>query len=159
MRRPGVVIETDGIHARVKMEKGVSCGDKGCPLSSSWIDDSQSNFYVVDAQNTIRASVGDQVLVELPDSAALSVAFLIYLFPLFVPLTAYFVLRLFVHSPVLFFLGILGGIVFSVVLIRRLDRSFIPDYRIVEFLGSGDCHLCPFLEKESPGSSGKMEFR
>ena len=152
MRRIGVIVRADGPTARVKMEKGTSCGERNCPLSSSWIDDSRSDFYVVEAQNHIGASVGDRVLVELPDLTALSVAFLLYLFPIVVALVVYLVLRLLVHSSIFLLFGVLGGVCFSMMLIRRFDRSFSPDYRIVELLDVESCHLCPLLHKEVPDS-------
>lgn len=158
MRRPGTVIGICGTYAQVKMEKGVSCGEKGCPLSTSWVDDSKGNFYVINARNCIGASIGDVVLVELKDSTALSTAFLVYIVPVIGVLVVYLALRLLVSSSVIRALGVLGSGIALAVFIRWIDRSFSPDYRIVEFLEGGNCSSCPLVQREEsdsmPPSSG-----
>ncbi|MGQ9746976.1 MAG: SoxR reducing system RseC family protein, partial [Candidatus Caldatribacteriaceae bacterium] len=93
MRRPGVVLKIEGMYAQVKMEKGTSCGERGCPWNASWVDESNGDFYVLKARNEVGASVGDVVLVEIRDSIVLAVAFLLYLFPIGGALLAYFGLR------------------------------------------------------------------
>lgn len=152
MRRPGTVIGIHGTYAQVKMEKGVSCGEKGCPLSTPWVDDSKGNFYVINARNCIGASIGDVVLVELRDSTALSTAFLIYIFPVVGVLVVYLVLRLLVSSSVILASGVLGSVIALAVFIRWIDRSFSPDYRIVEFLDGENCHSCPLIKREGSDS-------
>ncbi|MCX7667335.1 MAG: SoxR reducing system RseC family protein [Atribacterota bacterium] len=152
MRRPGTVIGVRGAYAQVKMEKGVSCGEKGCPLSTSWVDSSQSDFYVLNARNCVGASIGDMVLVELRDSTALSTAFLVYLFPVIWVLVTYLVLHLFVRSSMILVLGVLGSVAALVFFIRWVDRSFSPDYRIVDFLNTEDCCSCPLIKREESTS-------
>lgn len=147
MRQVGMVTRTCETVAWVKMEKGATCGGKDCPMSFSWIDDPRSDFYVVKAQNDIGASQGDMVLVELHDATVLFVAFLLYIVPIFVALASYLILRLFLHSFPLLFLGILGSVGTVVLFVRRFDRSFVPGYRIVEFWDSEGCSPCP-LKKE-----------
>ncbi|MEN3185814.1 MAG: SoxR reducing system RseC family protein [Atribacterota bacterium] len=153
MRRRGTVIDVCGMYAQVKMEKGVSCGEEGCPFNTSWIDDSQSDFYVVNARNCIGASKGDEVLVELQDSTALATAFLVYLFPVVGVLVTYLVLHLFVRSPLILTLGVIGSVMTFFFFIRWIDRSFAPDYQIVEFFDAGGCHSCPLVQREKPDST------
>ncbi|MGQ9473073.1 MAG: SoxR reducing system RseC family protein [Candidatus Caldatribacteriaceae bacterium] len=149
MRRPGVVLKIEGMYAQIKMEKGTSCGERGCPWNASWVDESNGDFYVLKARNEVGASVGDVVLVEIRDSIVLAVAFLLYLFPIGGALLAYFGLRSLWSSSVVLTLGVLGTLLVCGIFIRWVDRSFFPDYRIVEFLDSENCGLCPLRERET----------
>lgn len=70
----GIIIETDGVTAKIKVGRHVECKDCGaCPGSDAAI---------VTVRNTINALVGQRVLFEVKDEGALKGAFLIFVFPL-----------------------------------------------------------------------------
>ena len=87
MLKPGKVEKIEGEKAWVRMQKGTSCGEHHCPLGSTLLDDSGTDFYKVLAKNEISASIGSNAVSythldvykrqELAFSFANSSAFLI----------------------------------------------------------------------------------
>ncbi|NSW77298.1 MAG: hypothetical protein HPY68_11110 [Candidatus Atribacteria bacterium] len=67
-------------------------------------------------------------------------------------LSVYLVLRVFVFSATILTLGVLSSVIALAFFIRWIDRSFSPDYRIVEFLDDEDCHSCPLMKREGSDS-------
>lgn len=151
MKKIGQILKSDGKYSWVKMEKGASCGKGRCPLSSSLIDDSQSEFYVVKAYNTLGASPGDKVLVEIKDNIALEVAFLIYIFPILLTLFVYFLLRYLTPFVLYHYLGVAVSIAFSLSLLKKEDQKLQFNYRITDFADS-TCQSCPLSQKPAPPS-------
>lgn len=70
----GVIIETDGVTAKVKAGRHVECKDCGaCPGSDAAI---------ITVKNQLHALVGQRVAFEVKEEGALKGAFLIFIFPL-----------------------------------------------------------------------------
>lgn len=145
MLQIGKVLNTEGEYALIHVEKKSGCGGKQCPLSSSLIDDSQSDFYIIRARNDIGASSGDLVLVEVKDTTVLSIAFFLYIFPLFLSLGVYFLLEALFARHLLPLLGLFGSMAMSFLILKRLNTRFSVEYRIAALAGSKGCNTCPFL--------------
>lgn len=145
MFQVGRVLQVEGEYALVHMEKKSGCGGERCPLSSSLIDDSQSDFYTVCARNEIHASPGDIVLVAVRDQVVLTVAFLLYIVPILFALSAYALIRFFTPHEPLAILGLCGSLGGSFLLLRKLNRRFVIEYRVVDRVSSKECSVCPLL--------------
>ncbi|HXL01863.1 MAG TPA: SoxR reducing system RseC family protein [Candidatus Atribacteria bacterium] len=145
MKRIGQVVKTEGKYSWVKMERGTSCGEGKCPLSSPLIDDSKSEFYMVKAYNELSASPGDRVLVEIKDHAALGIAFLIYIFPILLTLFVYFLLRYLTPLTLYHYLGVAISIIFSFFLLKKEDQRIQINYRITD-LANSTCESCPLSD-------------
>ena len=143
MKKIGQVLKSEEKYSWVKMEKGTSCGEEKCPPSSPLIDDSKSDFYVVKAYNDLGALPGDKVLVEINDHIALGVAFLIYIFPILLTLSVYFLLRYLTPLPLYHYSGVAASIIFSFFILKKGDQKLQLNYRITDFADS-ICERCPF---------------
>lgn len=148
MRKIGQILKSEGKYSWVKMERGTSCGEGKCPLSSPLINDSKSNFYIVQAYNDLDASPGDKVLVEINDHIALGVAFLIYIFPILLTLSVYFLLRYLTSLVLYHYLGVAVSIVFSLFLLKEEDQRLQFHYRIIDFANS-TCESCPLSHNDN----------
>ncbi|MDI3542718.1 MAG: sigma-E factor negative regulatory protein RseC [Candidatus Atribacteria bacterium] len=158
MKKIGQILKNEGKYSWVKMERGTPCGEGECPLSSPLIDDSKSDFYVVQAYNDLGASPGDRVLVEINDHIALRVAFLIYIFPILLTLSVYFLLRHLTPITLYHYLGVAVSIVFSFFLLKKEDQRLQLHYRITDLTNS-TCESCPLANNDSLISPKEREKR
>lgn len=147
MRQIGLVIKTEGNRAWVKMQKGASCGEEHCPLSSSLIDDSQDDFYTVCAINSVGAKSGDQVMVEVEDLFLLRTAFMIYILPILAGILSYALLNYFLKIPSLTYTGTFLSVGIIAILLKRADRKLNFPYRIVELGTASVCISCPLKNR------------
>ena len=145
MKKIGQILKSEGKYSWVKMERGTSCGEGKCPLSSTLIDDPKSGFYVVQAYNDLGASPGDKVLVEINDHIALGIAFLIYIFPILLTLSIYFLLRHLTSIALYHYLGATISIIFSLFMLKKEDRKLQINYRITD-LANSTCESCPLSD-------------
>lgn len=141
----GKVLRAEGEYALVHVEKKSGCGGERCPLSSSLIDDSRSDFYTVSARNDIGASVGDLVLVKAKDTVLLGIAFFLYLFPILLALGVYALFRALFPQESLAILGLFGSLGVSFLFLRRLNTRLTIEYRIVDFASTKECTECPLF--------------
>jgi len=147
MLKPGKVEHLEDDRAWVKMQKGTSCGDGHCALSSTLLNDSGTDFYIVKAKNEISAPVGADVLVEVKDSMALKISFMIYLFPIILALGAYLTIKALTSNRILVGAVTLGAILISLFILKRADQTLRPDYSITGFIEGESCSQCPFIRK------------
>lgn len=85
------------------------------------------------------------MLVALRDQAVLTVAFLLYLVPVLLALTAYALLHFFFPREPIAVIGLFGGFGASFLLLRRCNERLHLEYRIVDFADSQKCIECPLL--------------
>ncbi|MCS7241603.1 MAG: SoxR reducing system RseC family protein [Candidatus Caldatribacterium sp.] len=145
MLQRGKVLHTEGAYALVHMEKGKGCGGERCPLSAPFINDARSDFYTVRARNDIHASPGDMVLVEVQDQTILAIAFFLYIIPLLFAFSVYALLRFFFSQELIAISGLLGSVGASFLLLRRLNKQFAIEYRIVDLVNPRECTQCPLF--------------
>jgi len=150
MRQVGKVLRTEGEYALVHVEKRSGCGGERCPLSSSLIDDSGSDFYTVRARNDVHARPGDTVFVEVRDTVALAVAFFLYLFPILLALGAYLLFLALFARQVLALFGLFGSLGGSFLFLRWLNTRFVVDYRVSAFAHPEACTQCPLQPGKIP---------
>lgn len=74
-----------GDTATVKLKRSSACGDN-CGSCSGC-----NNFRTVNAQNTANAKVGDLVEISMPSKTVLSAAVLVYVLPIVILVTGYFI--------------------------------------------------------------------
>lgn len=143
MLQVGRVLHVEGEYAFVHVEKKSGCGGERCPLSSSLIDDSQSDFYTIRARNEASASPGDLVFVEARDTVLLAVAFFLYLFPILLALGVYAFFRALSVSEPVAISGLLGSLGAAFLLLRRLNTRLAIEYRVVGLANPRECTACP----------------
>lgn len=78
MERTGLVIATRGEMATVSLQRHTAC--EGCGRCAAFIG--QQPEHQVEVLNSIRAGVGQRVVVEIDDRQMIKASFLLYLFPL-----------------------------------------------------------------------------
>ncbi len=82
MEQKVTVIAVEGGEALVEARRASACGDcagkASCSTMGSWAD----RFARLKVRNTVHARVGDEVLLEVPDSMLLKVAFRLYGLPM-----------------------------------------------------------------------------
>lgn len=92
MREIGLVVDTQGVSANVKIERKTACGNcKGCGLGSS--DDKS---IIIQALNQAGAKKGDYVEVDMEAPNVVKAAFIIYTLPLIS-----LILGIFISNPFL----------------------------------------------------------
>lgn len=148
MLKPGKVEEIEGGKAWVRMQKGTSCGDHHCPLSSTLLDDSGTDFYKILAKNEISASIGSNVMVEVKDALALKISFLIYLMPILLVLGTYLLVKALTSQVLLIGTATITAILISIILLKKADQLIQPEYTITGYLQDDDCSQCPFKSKK-----------
>ncbi len=94
MEQKVTVIAVEGQQALVEARRASACGDcagkASCSTMGSWSD----KFARLRVSNSVHARVGDEVLLEVPDSMLLKVAFRLY----GLPMIAFVVLGLVVRA-------------------------------------------------------------
>lgn len=148
MLKPGKVEKIEGEKAWVRMQKGTSCGDHHCPLSSTLLDDSGTDFYKILAKNEISASIGSNVMVEVKDALALKISFLIYLMPILLVLGTYLLVKALTSQVLLIGTATITAILISIILLKKADQLIQPEYTITGYLQDDDCSQCPFKGKK-----------
>ena len=82
MEQNVTVIAVEGSQALVEARRASACGDcagkASCSTMGSWAD----RFARLRVNNSLHARVGDEVLLEVPDSMLLKVAFRLYGLPM-----------------------------------------------------------------------------
>ena len=82
MEQQVTVIALQGDHAMVQGHRASACGDcagkTSCSTMGSWVE----RFIELRVKNTVHAQVGDEVLLEVPDSAVMKIAFRLYAIPM-----------------------------------------------------------------------------
>jgi len=82
MEQQVTVIAVEGDHAMVRGHRASACGDcagkTSCSTMGSWVE----RFIELRIKNTVNAQVGDEVLLEVPDSAVMNIAFRLYAVPM-----------------------------------------------------------------------------
>lgn len=84
----GTVVGLRGDRAIVKTSRSAQC--EGC-TSSHVCDHTTDSEMLVEAINNAQASVGDSVLLEVPDATFLAGSFLVYLVPIFALVAGVFI--------------------------------------------------------------------
>lgn len=133
----GVVIETRGQTAKVRISKHNDCENCGACAGSSAL--------VLDAVDELKVQAGQRVYVKVKERSTLLAAFTVYILPLLVIglgiMIGYFLsLKLMVSSELLM---VLGGIAFglaAVYILRRLDKSFFEEEEPIIVKGSEQSH-------------------
>lgn len=120
----GVVIDTCGQMAKVRISKHSDCENCGACAGSSAL--------VLDAVDEISSQAGQRVFVEVKETNTLLAAFTVYILPLLVIglgiLLGYFLSAQLMVSAELPM--VLGGILFAfaaVYILKRLDKSFLEE--------------------------------
>ncbi|QPM67762.1 SoxR reducing system RseC family protein [Atribacter laminatus] len=149
MLKPGKVEEIEGEKAWVRMQKGTSCGEHHCPLSSTLLNDSGTDFYKVLAKNEISASIGSSVMVEVKDALALKISFLIYLMPILLVLGTYLIAKALTSQVMLIGAVTIIAIFISIIILKKADKLIQPEYSITGYLRDDDCSQCPFKSKRT----------
>lgn len=89
MREEGIVKkETEGL-CEVVVRRKTACGDNCASCGGAC----KMNFQSVTAKNSAGAKAGDSVIIEMESKKVLLSAFLVYIMPIFVFATAFFVLK------------------------------------------------------------------
>jgi positive regulator of sigma E activity len=157
MLKPGKIERLENGQAWVKMQKGTSCGDGHCALSSTILDDSGTDFYIVKAKNEISAPTGSDVLVEVKDATALKIAFLIYVLPIILVLGVYLLVNALTSSRILVVgITLLAGFI-SLIILKRADKTIQPEYFITDYIQDESCSECPFIRKKEDNTTVKSE--
>ena len=149
MLKPGKVEEIEGEKAWVRMQKGTSCGEHHCPLGSTLLDDSGTDFYKVLAKNEISASIGSNVMVEVKDDLALKISFLIYLMPILLVLGTYLIVKALTPQVMLIGVVTIIAMLISIIILKKADKIIQPEYSITGYLQDDDCSQCPFKSKKT----------
>lgn len=92
MNQTGIVIDTHGDIAKVKLQKHSACGDCGAcqhGVENMVID--------IEALNEIHAETGDFVTVDLETANVLGAAFIVYVIPLVMFLVSMFLTKTFME--------------------------------------------------------------
>ncbi len=127
MQETGIVREIDKENAVVELTLVSSCAN--CALHSV-CNPSEVEKPVLTAANPIHAKVGDWVKLEMNPGAAVTSAFLIFIFPLIGLVAGYFAGHPFGHSAEI--LGTIAGFALFLFVVKLLDpiltkkRSFKP---------------------------------
>jgi len=83
MQQQVTVIALEGRDAIVRGQRASACGGcagkTSCSTLGSWVD----RFVDLRVKNAVNAQVGDEVLLEVPDSAVMKIAFKLYALPMF----------------------------------------------------------------------------
>ncbi|HCU22733.1 MAG TPA: hypothetical protein DF698_07620 [Candidatus Atribacteria bacterium] len=157
MLKPGKVEEIEGEKAWVRMQKGTNCGEHHCPLSSTLLNDSGTDFYKVLAKNEISASIGSSVMVEIKDALALKISFLIYLMPILLVLGTYLIVKALTSQVMLIGAVTIIAILISIIILKKADQLIQPEYSITGYLQDDDCSQCPFKGKKSKEEEGDFQ--
>ena len=158
MLKPGKIERMENGRAWVKMQKCANCGEGHCALSSTIIDDSGTDFYVIKAKNEISAPVGSEVLVEVKDTTALKIAFLIYILPIILVLGAYLLMKALTSSRILVGVIPFVALVISLIILKRADKTIQPEYLITDYIQDDSCSECPFIRKKEDNTMVKSEM-
>ena len=149
MLRPGKIEQLEGEKAWVRMKKGTGCsGNHHCPLSSTILDDSGTDFYKILAKNEISAPIGANVLVEIKDNMALKISFFIYLLPIILVLGAYLLAHVLTSNRFLEGFATIGAVLIAIIVLKRVDRTLEPNFSITGYFQDEDCSQCPFINKK-----------
>jgi len=82
MQQQVTVMSLEGDQALVRGRRASACGGcagkTSCSTMGSWVE----RFVELRIKNTLAAQVGDEILLEVPDSAVMTVAFRLYALPM-----------------------------------------------------------------------------
>lgn len=149
---PGLVVSNNGDMAKVQMTRMAACSGRhdNCPWNAL-IENIPKEEFLVEAKNPLGAKPGYKVEVEISSKGFYRALFLIYILPLAGLLVGY-LSGLMIAT--LFGLSNYGGIsrgiftavglVISLLVIKKADKSYHPDYTITRFLSSAIPGCTPF---------------
>ena len=141
MRQNGLVTKVDGGRATVSLGGGSECSS--CSSRHSCFSLSGSRMRKIEAvlENTVGASVGDLVQVELMPMASLAIISVSFLLPVALLMAGYFVAMPAgpLQGAAGAGIGLAAGIVVSVVLNRKLAARKDFNLRITGIVDSPDC--------------------
>lgn len=96
MHRTGTVRRLDGEFAKVVIKRQTACGEN-CANCGGCLE----KYNEITAKNSIGATVGDTVVIEMEDKTVLSAAFWVYIFPLIIFFAGYGVFYMLKVSEIL----------------------------------------------------------
>lgn len=122
MKNFGTIIALDDENALIEVKRSTSCGEK----CGSCASNCKNKTMVIGVKNTLNAKIGEKVEVESESKRILSIAFLIYIFPIIM-----FILGVYLSNLIMGYMGkginelvsIAVGIVFVVVILLMI-RSY-----------------------------------
>jgi len=152
MEQQVTVIAVEGHEAVVSGRRASACGDcagkTSCATMGSWVE----RVIELRVHNKIGAKAGDRVVLEVPDSAVLRIAFRLYALPMVAFIAAGLVMRslaLYLGWPAVEAVAALGGLiaVLSYYLWYKSHLAGIAskstaglDVRIVRIIGASSGH-------------------
>jgi len=125
------VIAIEGCEAIVRGHRASACGNcagkTSCSTMGSWVE----RFIELRIKNTVNAQVGDEVLLEVPDSAVMRIAFRLYAMPMLAFVVSGFAVRgvaLWMGWPAAEAIAALAG--FAAVLIYYIGyKLYLADHQ------------------------------
>lgn len=121
MIQRGIVQEVDGNTARVAVGGGEGCSTCNARESCMSITGRQPEAKLIEVENTLEASVGDAVELELPVSATMRVIALIFLLPVALLVAGYWVMM--PGGSTSGALGAVGGLAVGIAVALAANRS------------------------------------
>ena len=122
MREAGEIVELHDGYAEIKMnakDQCPSCGAKGlCRVSGT-----QSRQIRLPL-NGLNLRTGDLVEIDTPARSLLTASFLVFILPLLLSSTAYFIVYILKHNQGWALIGFFGTFVFSEAFLILIDRWF-----------------------------------
>ncbi|MBP8933062.1 MAG: SoxR reducing system RseC family protein, partial [Candidatus Atribacteria bacterium] len=93
--------------------------------------------------------IGANVLVEVKDTTALKISFLIYLMPIILVLGAYLLMKTITSQSILIGIVTITAMFISILLLKKADKVIQPGYLITRYLQDDNCSQCPFKSKRT----------
>ncbi len=130
MKETGFVIKTDGNMAYVSVKRKSSCGDN-CAMCKGVCKAPEIKAL---ADNKIGAQVGDFVIVEAETKNVLKCAFLVYLSPVLLMMTAYILSISFAENKIIAAVVSVLAFLISGVIVKIFDKKLAPKTYIRKIL-------------------------
>jgi sigma-E factor negative regulatory protein RseC len=113
--KTGTVIQTDNNTAVVEIMRANACGENCVMCKAACTTTHQT----VNANNEIKATVGDMVRIEMSDKNVLLAAFFVYIVPVFTLITGYILIG---------WSGAVIGFVIPLLILKSLDKRLTKRY-------------------------------
>lgn len=126
----GLVISSHNKKSEVKLITADGCKNKGCPLSHSC----GKQDIIVEAENLINAKEGQIVKVGIQTAHFFYALFLIFVLPLILIISGYFLGMKLFKTENAGFIAIGVGLVIWIFILRFTSRFYKPRYRLIEIL-------------------------
>ena len=158
--KTGKVIRLNVNRAVVQVDHALTCSgaDPGCPYNAMFFGVTTPKTLEVEAENVVQAKVDDWVKLALPARQLTQAVIWIYgtaILMFFLGLAfGAFVAKWFALNPELTmsFTG-LAAMIVAAIAIRKLDRHYRPQYRVIQILRPGDLQR----KELHPGWHGRID--